>query len=291
VAETPPDDYSVDPRLVRRTFDRASASFAHAAQVHGEIRARLLERLDIVRIEPRLVIDLGAAHGAGAKALMARYRRARVIAVDSSCQMLRQAARQQSLLRRFGRIAADAQRLPLQAGSADLLFSNLMLQWCADPDAVFQEVRRVLRPGGLLVFTTLGPDTLKELRQAWSMDGYVHVHRFIDMHDLGDALLRAGFAEPVMETERLTVTYPDFESLQRELQASGSRNLAAGRRRGLGGRRTLQAALERLAALRSAAVLPVTVEVVYGHAWAAASKPSAVRGEVHVPLDSLRRRR
>jgi len=288
----PQDEYSLDPRAVRRAFDRASATFEHGAQVHGEIRARLLERLEVVRIDPRVVVDLGAAQGAGAKALSARYRKAHVIAVDLSCHMLQRAARQQTLLRRFGRVVADAQHLPLASGSVDLLFSNLMLQWCADPDGVFDQVRRTLRPGGLLVFTTLGPDTLKELRRAWSLDAYVHVHRFIDMHDLGDALLRTGFAEPVMETERLTVTYPDFASLRRELQASGSCNLAAGRRRGLAGRRAMQAVLERYEALRRDSVLPVTVEVIYGHAWAGAIKPAAASpGEVRVPLASLRRRR
>jgi malonyl-CoA O-methyltransferase len=175
-------------------------------------------------------------------------------------------------------------------GYGDLLFSNLMLQWCADLDAVFREVHRVLRPGGLLVFTTVGPDTLRELRQAWSSDACVHVHRFIDMHDLGDALMRTGFAEPVMETERLTVTYPDFASLQRELQATGSSNLAAGRRRNLGGRGVLRTARERYEALRRESVLPLTVEVVYGHAWAANREPAtAAPREVRVPLSSVRR--
>ncbi len=276
---------------MRRAFDRATASVVQASHVHAEIRTRLLEQLDVVLLAPRVVVDLGAAHGAGTKALTARYRSAQVIAIDLSAQMLQQAARQQSLFRRFARVAADAQQLPLAAASVDLLFSNLMLQWCPDPDAVFRELQRVMRPGALLAFTTLGPDTLKELRQAWSVDPWLHVHRFIDMHDLGDALLRAGFAEPVMETERLTVTYPDLASLQRELRASGSSNLAAGRRRGLGGRQSLRAAQRRYEALRRATVLPVSVEVIYGHAWIGAAKPAAnIPGEVRVPLSSLRRR-
>jgi malonyl-CoA O-methyltransferase len=284
------DEYFLDPRAVRRAFDRASSSFAAYSHVHAEIRARLLERLEIVRLEPAVVLDLGAGQGAGAKALCARYRSARVIALDVSHAMLQRAARQQGLLRRFARINADAHRLPLAAGSIDLCFSNLMLQWCADPDGVLRELRRVLRTGALLVFTTLGPDTLKELRHAWASDDHVHVHRFIDMHDLGDALLRAGFAEPVMDTERLTVTYPDLTALERELRGSGSTNLAAGRQRGLGGRSAHRAARERYAALHRSEVLPVNLEVVYGHAWIGTTQTVHAPGEVRVPVASLRRR-
>ena len=285
------DEYLLDSSAVRRAFDRASASFTDCAHVHAEIRARLLERLELVRLDPRVVVDLGAAHGAGAKALGARYRSARVVAIDLSPAMLERAARNQGFIRRFARIAADAQHLPLATGSVDLAFSNLMLQWCPDPDAVLRELRRVLRTGALLVFTTLGPDTLKELRHAWGLDGHVHVHRFIDMHDLGDALLRAGFAEPVMETERLTVTYPNLAALERELQGSGSCNLAAGRRRGLSGKQLRQSARERYESLRRDQVLPVSLEVIYGHAWVGTAKPASTQpGEIHVPLSALRRR-
>ena len=231
-------------------------------------------------------MDLGAGTGHASKALKHRYRGAEVVAIDLAPAMLIEANRRQSWLRRFHRVTADAHRLPLKDASAELVFSNLMLEWCHDPDAVFQEIRRVLKPGGLLTFATLGPDTLRELREGWrKVDHYTHVHRFIDMHDLGDALVRAGLAEPVMDAERLTVTYPDLDALMRELAASGSSNIAAGRARGL----TSKARMESLrrvvgsaaqagappisrgipsAALLKSHSLSVSVEVVYGHAWA-----------------------
>jgi malonyl-CoA O-methyltransferase len=289
------DEFFLDPRAVRRSFDHASLTYDRAAGVQSEVRTRLLERLDIVRLEPVRVLDLGAGTGHAARDLQRRYRSAQVLALDLSPAMLRQSRRQHSLLRRFARVAADAHRLPLRDAVIDLVFSNLMLEWCHDPDLVFREIRRVLRPGGLLTFTTLGPDTLKELRTLWrQVDANTHVHRFIDMHDLGDALMRTGFAEPVMDTERLTVTYPDLATLCRELQGSGSTNVASGRPRGLLGRARWSALQQHSEALQRNGALPVSVEVIYGHAWAGASagtgrerRPGA---EVRVPVGEIRRR-
>lgn len=285
------DEFHLDPARVRRSFDKAAATYDGAAAVATEIRNRLLERLDIVRLQPNVVLDLGAGTGHSSKALRRRYRGAAVIALDLSPGMLARAERQQAWLRRFDPVIADAHRLPLQDASVDLVFSNLMLEWCHDPDAVFKEVRRVLRPGGLLTFTTLGPDTLRELREGWrKIDSYTRVHRFIDMHDLGDALMRAGLAEPVMDTERLTVTYPDVDALLRELAASGSSNVAQGRPRGLTTKARLQALRQLVSREPRAGALPVSVEVVYGHAWAGQlRRPQRAGGEVRVPLSSLKR--
>jgi malonyl-CoA O-methyltransferase len=289
------DEYFLSARAVRRAFDAASADYAAAAAVPREIRARLLERLDLVRLTPAAALDLGAGDGEGARALKDRYPRAQVVALDLSHKMLERAARRQRFWRRFERVLGDAQRLPLRSDSVDLVCSNLMLEWCADPDAVFAEVRRVLRPGGLFTFATLGPDTLKELREGWRrLDAYPHVHRFIDMHDLGDALMRARFAEPVMDVERLTVTYASFDVLHRELRSLGSRNLTQGRRRGLAGRSYRTLLHEMCGRLMQDSVLPLTVEVVYGHAWAGVEgKPHGVgqTAEVRVPLSALGHRR
>lgn len=290
---TPRDEFYLDPRDVRRSFDAASRTYDQASSVHAEVRARLLERLEVVRIEPTLVVDLGAGTGFASRALSRRYSSAQVVALDCSLGMLQAARRQQGWLRRFGRLAADATALPLKESTVDLVFSNLMLQWCNEPHRVFTEIRRVLRPRGLFTFTTLGPDTLKELRHAWrQIDAHTHVNRFIDMHDLGDALVRSGFAEPVMDTERLTVTYADFDGLASDLKRSGSHNLNADRPRGLTGRRTLNALRAQLEPYRREERLPATLEVVYGHAWAGDVRPSMdVTEEIRIPFTTLRRRR
>jgi malonyl-CoA O-methyltransferase len=285
----PSDEFFLDPRAVRRSFDAASTTYDAAAAVQSEIRARLLERLDIARLQPAVVLDLGAGTGHAARALKQRYPGSIVIALDLSEGMLQQAARQQRLFRRFQRLAGDAQRLPLQDSSIDLVFSNLLLEWCADPDAVFSEIRRILRPHGLFTFTTLGPDTLKELRAAWRrIDAHVHVHRFIDMHDLGDALMRARFAEPVMDVERLTVTYGGMRRLMTELKASGSSNVALGRRRGLINRGQLQALEQHGDSSMREGVLPVSVEVIYGQAWGGEPRPSRPAGNFLFPIEGLR---
>ncbi|AMN48441.1 malonyl-CoA O-methyltransferase [Steroidobacter denitrificans] len=286
------DEYFLDPRVVRRSFDKASRGYDTAAVVAREIDARLLERLDVVRMQPARILDLGAGTGQASRALKQRYRAAQVIALDLSPAMLRASRRRQGLRRRFQRAAADAHRLPIRTGSIDLVFSNLMLQWCHDPDTVFQEVRRVLKPQGLFIFTTLGPDTLMELRRAWrTVDDHIHVHRFIDMHDLGDALMRARFADPVMDMERLSVTYPDLDTLLRDLQACGARNIAQGRLRGLTGRARFQAVRAHEALALREGVLPVSVELVYGQAWAGEPRPKRqAEPEFRIPIQAIGRR-
>ncbi|MFP4695318.1 methyltransferase domain-containing protein, partial [Thiohalospira sp.] len=193
---------------------------------------------------------------------------------------------------RRGFAAADLEALPFPAASFDLVFSNLTLQWC-DPAAAFAEVRRVLRPGGLFLFTTFGPDTLHELRSAWAaVDGEAHVNTFVDMHDLGDELVHAGLADPVMDMEYFTLTYPDCRALMRDLKAIGAQTVTGGRRSGLTGRRALAALEAAYEAFRTAeGVLPTTWEVVHGHAWAPETTPAQQRAEdgaTTVSLDSLR---
>jgi malonyl-CoA O-methyltransferase len=264
-----PNAHRPDARWVRRSFDRAAATYDAAAVLQAQVRDALLERLDLTRLEPRVVLDLGAATGQGARALVERYPRAQVIAVDSSACMLRLAGRRRRWLRRsFARVRADAARLPFADASVDLAFSNLLLPWC-DPDALFAELRRVLAPRGLLTLTGLGPDTLKELRAAWAAaDTHIRIGEFIDMHDLGDGLVRAGFAAPVLDVERYTLRYADVHGLTADLKAMGARNAAAGRLKGLTSPRKLAAMQSAYEAYREDGRLPASCEVVFAQAWA-----------------------
>jgi malonyl-CoA O-methyltransferase len=269
-----PRTFELDRASIRRSFDRAAASYDESAVLQAEVRRQLLARLDYVTLDPEVVVDVGCGTGHAAQALAGRYPSSRVIALDLAEGMLREARRRGSALQ----VCGDAMRLPLRDASVDLLFSSLALQWCTDLDATFAEFRRVLRPRGLLNFTTFGPDTLFELRGAWDQaDGQVHVSEFADMHDLGDGLVRAGLAEPVLDVERYTLTYPDVFGLMRDLKAIGAHNAAARRPRGLTGRRRLlamQAAYERH---RREGVLPATYEVVFGQAWGPAGQPERGR--------------
>jgi malonyl-CoA O-methyltransferase len=268
--DSPPDEaaaYALDIPRVRRAFDGAAATYDAAAVLHAEVRDNLLKRLDLMTVMPRVVVDAGAGTGHGSRALIRRYPKALVIAVDYSQRMLQAAGRRPFWLRRFARVCADAVRLPFPDSSVDLILSNLMLHWC-DPDSVFAECRRVLAPNGLLTFTTFGPDTLRELRSAWrGVDSHTHVNRFIDMHDLGDALVRGGFAAPVLDVERYTLTYLDLRRVAADLKATGAHNATTGRAKGLTGRRQFAAVQTAYESFRQDGRLPATFEVIFGHAW------------------------
>ncbi len=278
------NDFELDRRLARASFDRAAAHYDQAAVLQHEVESRLLERLGLVKLDPLHVLDLGCGTGRGSAALLGRYKRAHVVACDIATNMLAQTRARGRWLRRPSCVGGDAEWLPFADNSFDLVYSNLMLQWCDDLDRAFREISRVLAPGGLLIFTTFGPDTLKELRGSWSqVDRYTHVNAFMDMHDIGDALLRCGLAEPVMDVERLTVTYRDVRGLMRDLKAIGAHNVTRGRSRGLTGKQRLIqfiAAYERYR--RADGLLPASYEVVNGHAWA---RDRAVS----IPLDRLKK--
>jgi malonyl-CoA O-methyltransferase len=259
----------IDARAARRRFDRAAPTYAGAARLESDVGARMLERLDYVRLAPVRILDAGSGVAPQATALMRRYAGAHLVAIDFSLAMLRQArvlgwrARLRGA-RPPAAVCASLERLPFAAGSMQLVWSNMALHWVAEPRAVLAEFQRVLAPDGLLMFSTLGPDTLQELRAA---AGAARVHRFADMHDLGDWLVGAGFAAPVMDRETINLAYRDMTSLLADLRASGQTNARADRPRGLAGK-ALRAALARAGAR-------ATYEVLYGHAWKGALRKTA----------------
>jgi len=290
----PPDAFVLDRRAVRVAFDRASASYDAAAVLQTRVREELLSRLDLIRITPAVVVDLGCGTGLGARHLKDRYRSATVVAMDPALGMLRETRRRSGWLRPLQRVCGDVFQLPFRDGAVDLMFSNLMLQWCDDLDAALREVRRVLAPDGFFAFTSLGPDTLRELRHAWgAADQGTHVSGFRDMHDIGDALTRAGLSEPVMDVERLTMVYADVAAITRDLKGLGAHNATAARARGLTGKGRWRAMTAAYETQRREGLLPATYEVVYGAAWGARGRPAAplVQGEVQIPVGAIRLKR
>jgi malonyl-CoA O-methyltransferase len=259
----------IDRRTARLRFERAASTYADASRLEAEIGARMLERLDYLKIAPRRILDAGSGPAREAGKLATKYSGAELVALDFSAGMLGQ-GKNPFLKRIFGRalkhrICADLEHLPIAAGAMHFVWSNMALHWVSDPLAAFKELHRVLATEGLLMFSTLGPDTLKELRAA---AGAARVHEFIDMHDLGDMLVEAGFSAPVMDMEVVTFTYPSAEALLADLRAGGQTNARTDRPRGLSGKgflRDLLGALGRQG----------TFEVVYGHAWKAAGRKLA----------------
>ncbi len=289
--------YALDKRQARAAFHRAAAGYDAAAVLQREVGRRLAERLDYIRLKPRRILDLGAGTGFMGECLRQRYGRAWLLSLDFAPAMLHQARSRlglgRRLLRRDGFLCADAEQLPLQPQSCDLIVSNLTLQWCNAPDHTFAELQRVLRPGALLMFTTFGPDTLKELRRSWqAADGHTHVNAFLDMHDIGDALLRAGFTDPVMDVEHFTLTYEKVRGLMDDLKALGAHNTTAGRPRGLTGREQLRRMTAAYEAYRRDGLLPASYEIIYGHCWVPVEEQVKSRGDtVAVPIERIQGRR
>ncbi|XQA72733.1 malonyl-ACP O-methyltransferase BioC [Xanthomonas sacchari] len=266
------DPSAFDSQHIRRAFARAAASYDAAAALQREVQGRLLESLDYLgdRV-PQVVLDVGSGPAHAAAAMKKRWPRAQVIALDQALPMLQQAKRQAGWWKPFGRVCADARALPLAEHSVDVIFSNLCLQWVEDLPAVFAGFRRVLRPGGLLLCSSFGPDTLIELREAFAQADRTtpHVSRFAPIAQFGDALMLSGFRDPVLDRDVFNLTYPDLAALMRELRAIGATNALQARRNTLTGRGRFAAAAAAYEPLRSAdGTLPSTWEVIYAHAWA-----------------------
>ncbi len=285
------NEFEIDKREVRRAFGKAAAHYDAAAVLQHEVCARLLEKLDYIKTRPMRVLDIGSGTGWGTRQLGERYQDAEVIALDIAFGMLRAARDASGWWRKLwsGKqrfVCADAEALPLAAGSMEVIWSNLALQWCNDLPGTFAELHRVLKVDGLLMFSTFGPDTLAELRTAFhGVDGYSHLLRFADMHDIGDMLGAAGFGDPVVEMEKITLTYTDVKAVMQDLRNIGAHNATAGRATGLMGKGKWARIVQNYEALRRDGRLPATFEVIYGHAWKAPSrKASDGRAVIRTPF-------
>jgi malonyl-CoA O-methyltransferase len=268
-------------KSIQAHFNHAALSYDEAAVLQKTVAKHLQERLELTTIKPKTILDIGAGTGILTKKIIHQYPKAKIIAMDLSKQMLNQA--QQKFIKksfvnkiksifkpaRLSLVCADASQIPLNDKSVDLIVSNLMLQWCDDLDTVLAEFRRVLKPEALLMVTSLGPDTLKELRKAWAeVDNEEHVNTFIDMHDFGDALIRNGFGQPVMDVENFTLTYQKPIGALKDLKAIGATSAAISRKKGLTGKQNFTAMLEAYEKQRTNDFIPATFEVMHGHAWA-----------------------
>ena len=275
------DQYQLDKARVRAAFSRAASTYDASAILQKQVRDEMLSRLDLVKIAPQTILDAGCGTGHGSYGLQKRFKTAQIVSLDVAEGMLQQTRAQRPMLQKILNtqhlLCADIEQLPIADASMGLVWSNLALQWCNDLDAAFQEVARVLQPESLFVFSTFGPDTLKELRAA-SSNGHTHVSRFIDMHDIGDALSRAGFNAPVLDVEHFTLTYDNIKGVMQDLKNIGAQNATQGRARGLQGKAFLQNLSNQYEQFRMNGKLPATYEVVYGHAWKPVSMRSAGQG-------------
>lgn len=287
------DIYRIDKARARASFSRAAETYDAAAILQKQVREEMLSRLDLVKINPQFILDAGCGTGLASHALQKRYASSQVLSLDFAYQMLQKTRRTRDSLglayqlksllsgKKQNLLCADIEALPLADSSIGFIWSNLAIQWCNHLDAALQEFHRVLQPEGLLMFSTFGPDTLRELRiatAAASDNAYTSVSRFIDMHDIGDALVRAGFSAPVLDVERFTLTYDDVKSVMRDLKSIGAHNATDGRARGLLGRgyfEKLETAYEQF---RQDGKLPATFEVVYAHAWRGKDMPKLEDG-------------
>ncbi len=261
---------------MRRRFERAAASFDDADFVHAVTREGLLARLQPLVVEASTVVDLGSATCSTSQALSKRFGRAHIISVDLAHNMLQRGRKKRAWFSRSSFVQATAAALPFSAQSIDVVFANLLLPWVDDPNQVFSEIARILRKGGVFAFATLGPDSLLEIRRAWSqVDNNAHVNHFLDMHDLGDGLVNAGFADPVLDVDRLSISYDNTEKLFADLTAVGGRNALRQRNHALVGKQHFRQMTEELQRSGTDGKITLDLELVFGHCWGAGPRMDA----------------
>lgn len=282
----------LDKKQIRQQFSRAAKHYENHDFLQREVAERAFERLEYMQLAPEFILDLGAGTGRGARYLAQQFKRAKIIETDLSASMLGVSRAQQSRwLSRHRYVCADVEQLPFANDRFDLVYAGLSLQWCQNLEQSMAQIQNLTAEKGLFLFTTLGPDTLKELKAAFaSITEANPVNEFLDMHVVGDCLTRAGFADPVLRTDIITVEYEEVFTLMRDLKGIGATNAHQQRGRGLAGRRYFSALATAYEQHRRNGKLPATWEVVIGHAWGSAGPAPQRGGEQVFPLSRLRRR-
>ncbi|WP_058440135.1 malonyl-ACP O-methyltransferase BioC [Legionella brunensis] len=275
------------------TFNKHATEYEQAAKIQNEIGQRLFERLDYLKINPRYILDLGCGPGLFTLQLKKKYPDAEIIGLDIAKNMLIEAKKKQGWWRnKWSLINGDMTSLPFATGTFDLIFANQTIHWTQPLSQVIRELNRVMNNQGCLMFSTLGPDTFKELKQAWlAADNYAHTNEFSDMHDVGDCLLKERFLDPVVDMELLTVHYDNLKKLLTNLKAQGVRNINQKRNEGLTGKHSWQIFEEAYQVLRTkGGKYPLTYEVVYGHAWKGEQHLVDGGTESFIPISQIQRR-
>jgi malonyl-CoA O-methyltransferase len=273
-------------------FNRAAHTYDEHAILQQEVHRRLLENLTFIKMKPQIILDVGCSTGYGTRMLQKQYRGVDIIGIDLAMNMLKIAHDKKGWFSKQHYICADAQAIPLKDASVDLIFSNLTLQWCPDLLMTFYEFFRVLKPGGALFFSSLGPDTLKELRTSWqSVDQYAHVNTFKDMHDIGDLLINARFVDPIIDRQDLTLTYQDIKTLLKDLKYTGAHTILGKQQKSLMTKQKLQLMYQAYEQFRNPQGLyPATYEVIYGHAIKPCFTPvkfKTARDPIYIPVGAI----
>lgn len=287
-----PVPFQLDKRHVRRSFERAAHTYDKSAVLQKQTADEMINRLDVIKIRPATIIDVGCGTGYALRRLQKCYPKATVMGLDIAPAMLRHVRRRSRWFRSQPLIAGDAENCPVRHQSIDMIFCNLTLQWC-DLDIALAEFSRILKPEGLLMFSTFGPDTLKEIRYAWrQVDEDIHVHTFIDMHDIGDAIVRHLFQTPVVDVDHAALTYASVDDLLIDLKSIGANNAAAHRCKGLVGKTRFERFRRAMESHKDPqGRLPCSYEIIYGHAWAPAHRASSDReGVISIPLNEIGKR-
>lgn len=277
---------------IRKSFNKYANAYDGAAKVQCEIGRRLLERLDFLNTSPKYILDLGCGPGNFSKELVLKYPKAHIIGLDMAQAMLQLAQKKQSWRRRWSVLAADMQHMPFPTGLFDLVFANQVIHWSDSLPHLFREINRVMNVNACFMFTTLGPDTFKEINLAWSgVNSYAHTNLFRDMHDIGDLLMTERFLDPVMDMEQLAIHYETLPQLVNSLKSQGVKNINPQRNSGLTGRKTWQQFEKNYHLMRTDnEKYPLSYEVVYGHAWKGEQRKTEKGLETIIPITSIQKR-